>query len=246
MKRVSDRFTVAFICSFTRWSDVMRPDVPARAGLLLGLAALGLGLAGAGAAIGVDSPVTDESPPGFTVTDSNVTLSDGGRKVTVINDTRSVDRIEISEEGSQFTVRTEQVPPLTEAERERAVAIVRGNGTLGERLAAMDGYDLDVEPIRRIAADQTTVRTLSSGQDDSGSFHVVTTENGTDSTAASVDSADSVVVARDPTYVEDRANVRVRPAEGDGARYSVTVDLVNGTVVRITDWSTVGDRVADE
>jgi len=216
----------------------MRPDVPARAGLLLGLAALGLGLAGAGAAIGVDSPVTDESPPGFTVTDSNVTLSDGDREVTVINDTGSVDRIEIAEEGGRVTVRTEYEPPLTDVERERAVAIVRGNETLRARLAAMDGYELDVEPIKRITADRATVRTLSSVEKDSGSFHVVTTGNGTERTTLPIDGSESVTVARDPTYLDHRANVRIRPTGSERARYSVTVDLTNGTVVRTTDWST--------
>lgn len=225
----------------------MRRDISVRVATLLGLAVLGLGLAGAGAALGVGGPVTaDESSLGVAVGEGNVTLSDGGREMTVLNDTRGVEAIELRTRGGDLVVDTERASPLTAAERERARAVVRANATMRRHLDAMGAYELVVEPIPKLGTTDEDVTVynvtrVGNGSAESATFRVVG-EAGDGSASTGSRGDDSVTLRRDRTYVEDRASVGVRDPTTGEETYSVTVDLRTETVTRITDWDAVGEN----
>jgi hypothetical protein len=224
----------------------MHRDASVRVAALLGLVVLGLGLAGAGAALGVGDPVTDEPALGVAVGEERVTLSDGDREVAVLNDTRGVETIEFRTDGGGFVVDAERPSPLTAADRERAREVVRANATMQRNLEAMGAAELVVEPIVELdttEADVTayTVYNVTAVGNESATFRVVEA-GGASSSDPAFGGDDSVTLRRDRTYVEDRASVGVRDPTTGEEIYSVTVALTNGTVTRITDWDAVGEE----
>jgi len=219
----------------------MGSHVRVRLAVLVCLAALGVGLAGIGAAVGVTELITAGDTSGeFVVADDSVTFSDGTENVTVVENTANVTAIRVEETApGRFTVDTEVERPLSAAERERAVEVARSNATVSARLDRLDGYELTVDPVYRVTADQMTGYNVTIDADD--------VTNGSDdgvyvgTVNVSTETRDGeVVVQRDPSYVEDRAVVRVRQpdaSERRELRYSVDIDLANGTVTGITDWT---------
>ncbi|WP_256392980.1 hypothetical protein [Natronoarchaeum rubrum] len=210
--------------------------VRSRLVFLLGLAVLGIALAGIGTAFGVTAPIAADDPSGeFVVSDQNVTFSTQSQEDTVVRNLSNVTTIEIEEStDGRFTVSTERDRPLTDAERERAKAIARGNDTVRRALDAMGEYELAVEPIHKIDELSTTQISgdVSTVNESEGIFKI----NLSDDSLTERD--DAVVVDRDPTYVDDEAIVRVRHSNGDAPtdlKYSVSVDLAAGTVTDITE-----------
>jgi len=204
---------------------------------LVALGVLGVGLAGAGTAFGVTAPLAGTgSPAEFVVTDGNVTLTTGEGSATLVENMSDVRAVTIEETGDgEFTVHTQEARPLTEDERERARSIALANDTVRRELDAMPAHDLSVEPVRKLnlsASESISVDTADLDAD-SGEF-----------TVRSADDSDggAVTIVRDPSYVENRAVVRVRqPGVPDprDLKYTVDVNLTSGTVTGITDWDAI-------
>ena len=214
----------------------MTSDLRSRFVALFGLVVLATGVVWGGTTLGVGAPVTDADPAAtFNVTGDGVTLSDGDREVTVVDDFTEGKEVEIEQTDGRFTVRTTQ--PLTAEERERAVDVVRSNETVQDHLDEMDDYEFAVEPIRKVeAVESFEIDVNASGN----ASNVVEVDNGSTATFtlemenASVETDDdSVLVADERSYVEDEASVEIRRADGTVA-YDVFVDLERGTVVQIS------------
>lgn len=212
----------------------MGKDVRARLLALLALATLGVSLAAAGSTLGVGGPVAGSDASGeLSVSDGAITFSDGDREVTAVENLTGVTRVDIAEEDGTFRVETASTDPLTADQRERAAEIARANGTVQRYLASVDQYGLRVEPIQRINASSIEVttgefeRVGQAGANESSTFRVTVRD--------SESGDDSVTVDRDPSYVEDRASVRIQGPAGD-LQLSVTIDLTTDAVVSLTDW----------
>lgn len=213
----------------------MLSDVRARLLVLVGLAVLGVALAGMGTVLGVTGFATDaDATARFVVSEDNVTVSDGGEEVTVVENMSDVGAIRIAETDSRhFEVSTETDSPLTDAERERAREIARANDTVARYLADAEGYELAVDPVRKLDLGSVN-RTDASLSEADGTNASYTIE-----TVTSDGEGGTLVVQRNSSYAADRAVVRVyRPSDDsrDEQKYSIDVDLANGTVTDITDW----------
>jgi len=214
--------------------------VRSRFAAVLGLAVLGVALAGIGTPFGVTAPIAADDPSGeFVVSGQNVTFSNQGQQETVVRNLSNATTIEIEEaDDGQFTVTTERNRPLTDAERERARVIARNNDTVRRALDDVSEYELAVEPIYEV--DELSTTKIS------GEVSTVNESEGISVVDLADDSLserdDAVVVQRDPSYVEDEAVVRVRQpneTERTDLKYSVSVDLASETVTDITDWEDI-------
>lgn len=225
----------------------MNSELRYRVAALVGLAVLGAGLGLSGTALGMGGPVAEnDSVVGFTVSDNDVTVSEGERNVTVVENMTSMKSVEIAENDGRYAVRAEETDPLTARERERAAAIARDNATVRRYLDRMGAYELSVEPIEVFETTSTAdieVTGNATGVNVSGDARAVEFEVVNDSLAAD---EESVTVSKDPTYLEDRVSVdATRPGETD-SRYRFEVDLANGTVVAVTDWESNGHTDAQD
>lgn len=219
----------------------MNQAIRSRLFLLLGLTVIGIGVAGAGTTLGMTEPLTKTgSHAEFTISEGNVTFSAGGESRTIVDNMSNVSEISIRENDTgQFSIQTAEERPLSDSERKRARAIALNNTTVALALDEMSRYDVTVEPVQQL--------TLSEDNHDSYNINIQTNQtdhstSGTftinNSTAESQQDG-SVTIHRDPTYVEDRAVVRVRQPGTDGPRellYVIDVDLSNGTVSDIVDF----------
>ncbi|WP_238593273.1 hypothetical protein [Natronobacterium lacisalsi] len=201
------------------------------------LALLGVGLAVAGTAVGVPTPLVDSQPSSeFVVSAENVTLEHGDEQAAVVEDMSHVDQVEIDrQDGGTFHVNTTTEQPLTERDRRDAQAIARTNETVRQALADVEQYEMTVEPIQQISADAMETTTLSG-------LNETSTDNGTETATFSISTGgqnESVTIDRDPTYLEDEATVRVVHPGEDETYYSITVDLETETVTDITDWTDI-------
>ena len=102
----------------------------------------------------------------------------------------------------------------------------------------METYELTVDPIYKIDDLTTTQITgsVSSVNDSSGVIKMNTTDT------SYSDRNNSVVVQREPSYVEGEATVRVRQPNEDertSLKYTVSIDLATKTVTDITDWEEI-------
>jgi len=206
-----------------------------RLGVLVVLAVVGLTVAGIGVSFGTPTADSGDDAAEFVVSEENVTFADRNRTVTVTDNLSNVTTVEIEEtDAGQFRVDAERRQPLTATERERAVDIARANQTVRERIDEMDRVEFSVDPIHKLEAARVDLGGNVTAVNTSGNVSVYRFEtNESDSRER------SVVVDREPAYVEGRADVRLSdPTAESGAqlRYSVTVDLPNGTVVDATDW----------
>ncbi|WP_317175827.1 hypothetical protein [Halomontanus rarus] len=217
----------------------MNEVIRSRLLVLVGLAVVGVGLAGIGTAFGMTDPLSNTGTSAeFVVSEDNVTFTTDDTSKTVVDNLSNVSKITIEETDSgQFTIQTTKNQPLTESERERAQTIAMANGTVKEALDEMDTYELSVEPIQRLD-------TSSFSQE---SYDVVVESNETNGEVTIGKTTDdhgdgSVTIERNPRYVEDRAVVRIRHSgenpPGD-LKYTVDIDLVNETVTDITNWDEI-------
>lgn len=218
----------------------MDSEIRARVLLVAGLAVLGVTLAGVGTGLGMTSPLTSPGErPQFVISDESVTWSNAGHNVTLVENMSNVRMIQIEKVGSaQFRVQTEAERPLTATERQRARQIARHNRTVQTALASLENYTVTVDPIREITVSAEPTGRYNATTDGS----VDTGETFTISNATGDNEDGAVVARREPTYVADRAVVQIRqPSEPQRheLKYSVRVDLANGTVSAITDWEAI-------
>lgn len=245
VKRVSNeigtRSNVVLIGSFTEQFTRMTTDLRSRFAVLVGLAILGVGLAVIGTAVGATGFLTDDrGDAGFTVSEENVTFSDGDQEVTVVDNMTRVDRLEVEKvETGTYHVITETENPVTDSERRRAKAIIKRNETVRQALDDLDGYELTVEPVHKLTADSMVTENFTTANDSTSSDFVSNneTEDEEATYTFSVESEEgNVTVNRDPTYVENEVVVWIRHPVADDVYYTVDVDLENSTVVEITEW----------
>ncbi|ELY63152.1 hypothetical protein [Natrinema versiforme] len=217
----------------------MNEVVRSRLLVLVGLAVIGVGLAGVGTALGVAEPLaTTGTSAEFVVAEDNVTFATGDESETVVDDLSNVSEITIEEtDTGEFTVQTTEERPLTDSERERARTIAMTNETVKTELGEMDTYELSVEPIRKLSVDAFSQESydVAGGlnETNNGTVIIGTTDDGGDG---------SITVERDPSYVQDRANVRIRQPNASDRhelQYTVDIDVANGTVTDITDWDDI-------
>ncbi|OYR38764.1 MULTISPECIES: hypothetical protein [unclassified Halorubrum] len=209
----------------------------ARTGLvvLLVLASVGVGLAGTLAALGVGDPIADRDQVGeVSIAGTNVTASSDKSDTAVVTNVSETSDIELTEDGGDILITTRENDRFTRHERGRAVEIVRANRTVASYLETVENEELTVEPIRKLNSGEAQTATFT--------FDVEET-NSTLSAGETVKirnltvekSDDTVTVDREPSYVEDRAVVRIGRAGREDARYRAEIDLANETVVDITD-----------
>lgn len=219
----------------------MPSEIRSRLVVLAGLTVLGVALAGVGTALGMTAPLTNHGDnPTFAVNEENVTFTDNGNRVTLVENMSTVRSVRIDKVGStQFQVSTETAQPLTAAERERARRIALNNQTVQSHLASLENYEVTIEPIRRLNMTSMQVASFNATKvndsGDGGSVFKITN-------VSSEHEDGTVVVQRDPQYVEDRAVVRIRQPgapERQALKYTVRVDLANDTVTGITDWEEI-------
>lgn len=205
-------------------------DLRARLALLAGLAFLGIALGITGATVdAADSFQDPESSPAFTVSEENVTFEDGDRKTTVVGNMERIDRLELKRTNDrQYTIRTATADPISLAERRRAKAIARDNETIQRSLATLDRYELTVDPIHKLTAESSVRLNGSVSAGDVGDDNVSTY------TFDVTESDGSVVVDRDPNYVDGEAAVRVSNPSVDELYFSVIVDLETNEVIDTT------------
>lgn len=213
----------------------MTADTGTRLVALVVLGIFGVGSVLVGPSLGIAAPMPD-ADRGMTVTvsESNVTLEEGDRRVVVAEDIETTETVEVTRSDGHITVRTDD--PLTKRDRTRAIEIAKNNETVRNALAGMDDVELVVEPIVRLENDAIrkanvdiesieTANTTSSGE-----LHRIESEN-----TSVQKQGDSVTIHRNRSYVEDRAVVRVRSPASHEGRNTVRVDLANETVVDIYD-----------
>jgi len=218
----------------------MNQLVRVRLVVLVGLAVIGIGLAGVGVAFGVTKPIADTASSGkFVVSEENVTFSAGGESAVVVDNVSDVREISIEEtDTGHFTLRTTEEGALTDSERRRAREIAVTNDTVRRELDALGAYELTVQPIQKLnvsSVSQSRYTTVAEINQTGDEFTVR-------ETSLERNDSGTVTIERDPTYVEDRASVRIRQPGVDDSRelkYSVTVDLANGSVTDVTDWDAI-------
>ncbi|SFS54206.1 hypothetical protein [Halostagnicola kamekurae] len=222
----------------------MNEVIRSRMLVLVGLAVIGVGLAGIGTTLGMTGPLSSTGTPAeFVVSDDNITFTSDDIQETVVDDLSNVSKITVEETDSgQYTIQTKEDQPLDEKERKRARTIAMTNETVNEALEEMDRYELSVEPVQKLNLSASSVQ----------SYDTVIGVNETKDTTASSNmtivnttddhSDESVIIGRSPSYVEDRAVVRIRHPGEDSPhdlKYTVDIDLADRTVTDITDWNDV-------
>ncbi|WP_135824038.1 hypothetical protein [Halorussus ruber] len=209
----------------------MNGDVYRRLLTLVGLAALGVGLAWAGTAIGVGEPVS-ETGPGvtFAVDEDGVTLSDDRRNVTVMDDLSGVETIAITDAGDRFHIRTETRDSLTNETRDRAIAIARDNRSVRHALADVGRYELSVEPITKL--NSGSARTIEIDDINASAANASQAATFTVETVSTGDDSKSVTIDRSPT-AETQAVVRANRPGSNETVYAFVVDLTTETVVEV-------------
>jgi len=207
----------------------MTADIGPRLVTLLVIGVFGIGFVLVGPSLGIAPPVLD-ADQGMTVTvsENNVTVDDGGQSAVVAENIETAETIKVTRSEGRITVQRDD--SLTERERTRAREITRSNETVQNHLAEMSGFELAVEPIVRIdddAIQATNVDSDSVETNDttSGKIHQFEREN-----TSVQQQGNSVTIHRNRSYVADRAVVRIREPNTDEVRYTVRVDLANGTV----------------
>ena len=208
--------------------------------VLAGLVVVGIAVAGVGTAFDVTEPLSKTGPSGeFVVSDENVTFVGPSGSETVVTTLTNVRKITIErDDAGQYRLHTSKNQPLTDDERERARTIAVTNDTVEQSVETMGGYELSVEPIQKLdtsASSQQSYDVVIDGNQTSDEFTIVGTDTDDQEDGA-------VTIERDPSYVEDRAVVRIRqPGEDERSdlKYTVDVDLANDTVTGITDWEEI-------
>ena len=222
----------------------MNEVIRSRLLVLAGLTVIGVGLAGAGTAMGLTEPLsTTDLAAEFIVSEENVAFSAGGKSETIVENMSYVSEVEIEEtDAGQFTIHTTEDQPLTDSERERARTIAVNNATVKQTLDAMSAYELSVEPVQRINVTGLEQASLDAVNKSDQTDDVVQYELADNGTVTEDQGGGTVTVNREPRYAEDRAVVRIRQPGEDchhDLKYTINVDLASGTVTGITDWDEI-------
>jgi len=212
----------------------MSSELGPRIAVFLLLFAVGVGLAAAGTAVGIDNPLTDkESDTKFTVVGEGVYVSDNEQETQIVENLSQTSHVEISVTDSGYTVDIEERGGQLSAEqRERAATIARNNETISAYIDSVEEYNLSVEPIEKLDGDdlqQVNLNTTNETRTGNGTIRFTVTNEGDN----------SVRIDREPTYVDNQATVRLYGPDEE-LRYSVHVDLQMEAIVRLTDWEQIG------
>ncbi|WP_128476623.1 hypothetical protein [Halorussus pelagicus] len=198
--------------------------------VVVGLAVLGVGLAGLGTAIGVPSPTADGPASEFAFEGQNLTYSDGETEVEIVNGTSRVETVEFEYTTDGVEVAVDEQRPLSESERNRAREIALENETVRQRLDDLgDGeYVTTVDPVRKVSA----TASVSVNDATPANETVKTDGNVTAFTVSYDEKSDAVVADRvEPSYVPDEASVQFEYP--DGRSLSVVVDIDSETVKHV-------------
>ena len=178
------------------------------------------------------------------VGDDNVTVAQSDQSETTVTTLSNVSAVRIDRaNASRFTVETRERRPLSRDERDRARTIALNNRTVSEAVDSVGAVELTVEPIRKlntssiVTAEYNVTRQYNAT--DAADDDTFAVEMNTDAESG------SVTVDRTPEYVDDRAVVEIRNSTADApddVKYSVKVDLANGTVADITDWEQIREN----
>jgi hypothetical protein len=237
VKRVSFRFITTLMWSFSQ--RVIVTDFTRRVIVLLGLATLGVALAWTGTALGVGDAIDDSREPGrVNISSDGVTFADKDQQVSLVENLTGTDAVEVSATDGRITVTTSDRGPLTAETRARAREIARENATVARVIEQTGDVRLTVEPIKKLKT--TSVNRVEANV-------TVTTNSSTDIETYSFGTVDNVTVEQDEgsvtvksedsnaSYVDDEAVVEILDATTGEERYSVIVDLANGTVIEGPD-----------
>lgn len=217
-------------------------DTRTRLLVLAALAVVGSGLAGAGIALGVENHVTSDPMGEVSIIKTNVTVASSDGDVVLTENVSETSDIQLSKGGDRITIveQADEDIPLTPRDRQRAVEIARTNATIESYLETTANATISVEPIKKMSATEMERQTVDSNL------------NRTESTIASAgtvrvvnvtieESNESITVGREPSYVDDQAVVRIGSPGRETPKYSVQVDLENGTIIDTTYWDTIGE-----
>lgn len=211
--------------------------------VVLGLAALGVGLALTGSAFGVGSDALRGDGPAVSV-DDDLTVTEGTDEVVVVENVSTIDSVAVeASDGGTIRFETERRRGLSADERAQAEAIARDNETVDRALAALSDPRVAVEPIVELEADASRTVDVTGRANET----VTTTESTSDTftftvNATTVREGDgTVVVDRKPSHAPNRASVRIVDGPEGDVRYAATVDLQNETVTGVVDWDAIGD-----
>ena len=208
--------------------------------VLVGLAAVGIGLAGVGTSLGM-AELTSNPPAEFIVGDDNIKFNASGESTTVVENLSYVQAVNIDEtDTGQFTIQTVTEQPLTAREREQAREIVLSNATISAALAEIDSYTLSVDPIQKLNASAFNQVSYDSNMSHESGDSITIVE-----TSEEKENSGSVTIEREPNYAEDRATVQICQPDAppsDDLKYSVDVDLENDTITDITDWEAISQE----
>lgn len=218
--------------SVTAWTpnSGLSGDFRLRLGVLLALASLGLALAVAGGALGLDDAFTDpESEAEVIVSEDNITVLTGEREVLTVDSLRDVRTVELSMTDDEFQVETERGSNLTEEQRERAVAIAGNNETIQEELgdleahtvtvqAILDSGDLDTQPAEPEDGPSPDVELVTDDIEDKDIDVHLSTE---------VTDDDSVTIHREVASGSQKVAVTVIDTETGMEQYSLVVDPID-------------------
>lgn len=216
----------------------MRTSLAVRAGVVVLLGAVGIGLAVIGTSIGLGAGITTADNDRITIGEESVTVADSNGETVAIEDLETVSSVEVTSYEDRVAIETEE--PFSEAERQEAIDIVRTNETV---TAAIDveAYEFTAEPIETLTLEETEIQnvTIENGE----AVENAEIEGG-DNVTFSVTKADdgeteTVTADRDPEYVEDTLNVKIIDPKTDQRRFSARVDLQNESISSLNDWDEV-------
>ena len=198
--------------------------------VVVGLAVLGVGLAGLGTAIGVPAPTADDSASEFAFEDENLTYSDGETEVEILDGTSRIETVEFDYTADGVEVAVDEQRPLSESERNRAREVALENETVRKHLDDFgDGeYVTTVEPIRKVSATASVDINDARPADET----VETDGNATAFTVSYDENSDAVVADRvESAYIPGEASVQFKYP--DGRSLSVVVDIDAGNVKHV-------------
>lgn len=202
----------------------MSPVPPSRLALVFSLVLLGGSLAVFGSVTGV----VPDDPQEFDIEDGALVATTGGEQQHVlVNDIRTVSRIEITREDGYHVVRTVDRAPTTVDTRTRlrAQRVVTSAETVGSNIPATDSA---VYAVRRIPARLSSDRAAAIGATPNTSLRLAVAPN---ASAFTVRRNDDTIVfeRRESRWSDDRVLVIVTPSES-GVQYSAVVNLRTETV----------------
>jgi hypothetical protein len=207
----------------------MKSGALPRTVLLVALAGLAGSVAVFTGVTGVTSATVSESTHEFAIQDERLVEIHDGTTRTLLDDLSTVERIEITDIGTDPVVTTgpRDPPALSRPNRKRAKRIVTAEETGPETLHAPEDA---VYTIRPIPIDVESDEAAIIGADSDATWDRLTTDEAADFVVRNGTAPETVVLERtDPQMSDQRALVVVDPLERN-IRYSVVVGLETETI----------------